>query len=165
MPKTYEKLSNCQIRVESLSLVMKKKIIIVIQFLLIIFLASCATGPKFSEIDSKTILLDKDKSQVVVYRSGVFAFLIQPTIYFDGKKTGACEPNGVFIINTDEGKHTIMAATETDAVLDIQTLKNERVYIKCEIGMGILIGRPKLSIINPKVANDFIKDLSFLGNY
>ena len=143
---------------------MKKKILFLLPFFLI--LTSCAaTGPKFSTLDIETTEIKENNAQIVVYRVGYLGNALKPIISINGVPTGKCETGGVFIVNVNEGNHVVSAATEVENTISLEVYKNEKIYVNCEIGVGLLIGRPKLSVQPKSEAENAIKELSFTGMF
>ena len=132
----------------------------------VLFLVSCAaTGPKFNTLDLETTEINEDKAQIVVYRVGYFGNALKPIISVDGVSTGKCETGGVFFVNVKEGNHIVSATTEAENTISFEIYKNEKVYVNCEIGIGLLIGRPKLSVRSKLEAENAIKELAFTGKF
>ena len=108
---------------------------------------------------------ESNNTQVIIYRDSLFGAAIQPVIYVNGKKTGKCVPNGVFIVNVSPGQLDIRASTEKENSYFTEVKKGETKFIRCEIGMGLIAGRIYFKQLGNEFSVNAISDLSFMGEY
>ncbi len=130
-----------------------------------ITLAGCATGPKQSQLTASQTAAGEGKSQLVIYRTGLLGAAVQPAVRVNGRNTGKCTPKGVFYVDVLPGQNTIAATTEVETTLNVDVLPGKITYVRCRIGIGILIGRPKFNVVSPSTGRMAIKSLSFTGKY
>lgn len=88
------------------------------------------------------------KGQVVFYRPSGLGPLIRCTVRENGAMVGRVADGHYFILPTDPGPHSFTAKTESTDTLRIEVEPDETSYVKCRIGMGLMVGRPNLSPSN-----------------
>lgn len=127
-------------------------------------LAACASGPKLGDVSSTLSKPPAGDGRIYVYRTQVFGgAAVQPTIYIAKQKAGTCVPNGVFIADIPAGSYDAAAQTEIESRVHFSIVAGEEKYIRCQIGMGVFIGEPKLDLIDPAEGHDDVQGLSFTG--
>ena len=63
---------------------------------------------------------------------------------------GSVKNNSKFVVKLyQEGKSEIWARTESKRSVFIDVKFGQKYYLKCAIGMGIMVGRPELNLIYP----------------
>lgn len=118
-------------------------------FSLIVLLAGCAsTSPTITHPTPSFPTPNGNQGLVYFYRVKAFAgSAISYDIHLGDEVIGAIKNGTYFYQIFDPGKYQFWAKTEArkDIFLDVKPGKTY--YIKCEIGMGILVGRPKFTIV------------------
>lgn len=125
--------------------------------------SGCASGAKLSE--AKIATAPPGMSRIAVYRTGIMGAAIQPVVSVDGKQTGKCQPNGVFFVDVKPGMHRVTATTESTAEVQVNTVDNPVSYVECSIGIGWVVGRPKLVGVTSETGEAVIGDLVLTGSY
>lgn len=128
-------------------------------------LSGCASGPTLSDSQNDQQLPVKGMSKIAVYRTGLLGAAIQPTVVVDGTQTGRCTPNGVFMIDVPIGQHNISTTTESTTQTLVETKQGATSYVKCSIGLGFIVGRPKLEVVSGTVGAAEASNLSLTGSY
>ncbi|WP_371225539.1 hypothetical protein [Roseovarius sp. 2305UL8-3] len=82
-----------------------------------------------------------DRARLVVFRTSIMGLAVQPIIKLDGKETRRCSPGVALAADLAPGAHTLSGATEVEATLTVNTAPGTTTYVKCSIGMGLLVGR------------------------
>jgi Protein of unknown function (DUF2846) len=132
-------------------------------FVATIFLAGCATGPKFSDVQGGLPKLPASEGRVYFYRTSILGFAVQPGIYLNGKEVGDCAPNGVFFKDLPPGDYEARVSTEVERKVTFEVDKGEEKFIRCRIGMGLFVGHGILELIDPAKARKDIAGLSYVG--
>ena len=86
-----------------------------------------------------------DKAQIVWYRTGG-ADLISCAVKQNGQKISSLGPNRYFIMLAEPGKQDYVVSSEAKDTLSLDLKAGESLFARCYIGMGILVGRPKIDI-------------------
>ncbi len=128
------------------------------------FVSGCvghsARGIKISELNIP--MNDGEKTQIIVFMENhPFGSSIIPNVIVNGKVTGTCISNGAFIVNVEEGVHTLLASAENTAVLTTTVKRGETKLIKCELGPGFIFSRVYLTEYGQSVINNSV----FTGEY
>lgn len=130
-----------------------------------LLLGACATGKTISETPAAQLALSPSKARIAIYRTAVIGFAVQPAVNVDGRPTGNCTPNSVFYVDVKPGKHEVSARTEVTEAITVRARANRVTYVECSIGIGILVGRPKLIEVTKTQAQYKIRDMAFGGKY
>jgi Protein of unknown function (DUF2846) len=125
--------------------------------------AGCASGPKFSEIQSKIPEIKSGDGRIFVYRDSVFGAAIQPKVYVNGMEVGTSQSNGFFFVDRPSGEYKISAATEVERSLSLALAPNETKYVRSYMSFGILAGRINFELVNAAGGQAAIQGLSFTG--
>ena len=128
-------------------------------------LAACATGKSVTEAPEAQVPLAPGKARIAVYRTGILGAAVQPAVSVDGRKTGSCTPNGVFYVDVRPGKHEITASTEVTETLTVNAGANRVTYVECSIGIGFVVGRPKLQERQAGWGEQKVRELVFTGKF
>ena len=129
----------------------------------LLFISGCASGPSITDLNIN--VNDSKKTQVIIYRDNLFGAAIQPVIYVNGKETGKCITNGVFIVNISPGPLEIRATTEKENTYITDIKLGETKFIRCEIGMGLIAGRIYFKELDKEFSTNAINNLVFTGEY
>lgn len=128
-------------------------------------LAACASGTSMSETPGAMAALGSSESQIVVYRTGIMGAAIQPLVQVDGADTGRCVPNGAFTANVAPGEHTVAISTEVTRSVVVDVTGGETAYVKCSIGLGFMVGRPQLTVVEPSFGRGESAGLVLTGSH
>jgi len=70
-------------------------------------------------------------------------------------------PNGsYFVYDATPGPHTFAASTESTSRRTINVVPGKTYYVRGEIEMGLWVGRPRLTIVDPAEGASAIQDLN-----
>lgn len=127
-------------------------------------LTGCASGPKYSEIKGSIPELNPEQGRIFFYRPSALGAAIQPNILLNGNVVGEMVPQGFFFVDRSPGTYMATARTESEATLEIQLPANETRYVRGSISLGIFVGRPNLTLVDPPEARIELGDLGYTGN-
>ena len=144
---------------------MKKMYRKIILFAFVIFtlgLTGCATlGPVYQKVEK----IPDNSGVIHVYRPSAFAGGgIRPTLYTNKGKTSLAtiHPGGYFTYFAKPGEVDLSAATETESSITLDIKPGQVYYVKLTIGIGLLVGRPHLTIISPEIAEKEISECKLI---
>ncbi|MGH7119559.1 MAG: DUF2846 domain-containing protein [Acetobacteraceae bacterium] len=137
-------------------------------FLAVVFatalLGGCATGPRFTAVESGIPALAPSFSRVWFYRSASYlGSAIQPTIYLNGKAVGYSVPGGFFFADTKPGTCEVSTSTEATKTLTFECPAGAQTYVRTRVYFGVLVGRVYPDLVDPVVGQDAIQTLHFTG--
>lgn len=136
--------------------------------LLLVLLAAvvsgCASGPKYSEIKDSIPALDPEQGRIFFYRPSSIGAAIQPNILVNGSVVGEMVPLGFFYVDRSPGNYVVTASTESEATLQLMLQANQTQYVKGSISIGILVGRPNLTLVDRMNALIEMQDLGYAGS-
>jgi hypothetical protein len=141
----------------------RRRFSVIVALALGLALSACATGPKFTELESTIPALDPSLGRIFIYRTTVFGAAVQPNVKLNGEVVGSAVPNGFFFVDRPPGDYTVSTATEVERSVMLGLRAGETQYVRLNIGMGFLVGRVAPELIHPETGREEIKMLSFAG--
>lgn len=131
-------------------------------FLPLLLMTGCASlGPNYSKVD----LIPNNSGLVYFYRPSSF---VGGGVFYDIK-------NGETVITTlynggyypyfsASGEKEFWAQTESKSSITLDVKTGQTYYIKGEVGVGFLVGRPHLMVVAPEIAEKEIADCKLIPN-
>lgn len=123
--------------------------------------AGCATGPKFSEMQTKIAPLAAGQGRVFVYRDSAFGAAITPNVTINGKVVGVSRASGFFYADLPAGDYRLAAATEVERSLTFSLRAGETKYVKASISFGIVAGRINFDLVNSAAGEQDLQSLAY----
>jgi len=77
-------------------------------------------------------------------------------------KLGALKSGTYSFHLTEPGEKRFWAETESEDSAEFSVEANEAYYIKCEVGMGLFVGRPKLTVVSDVEGEPAVKKLKYV---
>ena len=93
------------------------------------------------------------KGQVVFFRPSGPGMIVGCTVHEGETQVGKLGNGKYFVHVTDPGPHEYKVKSEAKDVLNLEVEPGETEFVRCKIGMGVMVGRPNLS---PATKDDFI---------
>lgn len=103
-----------------------------------------------------------DKGLVYFYRpKKMTGAAISYDVHWNAQTIGAIKNGTFFHTYVDPGMQTFWAKTEAkkQVILNIETGKTY--YVRCRIGFGVLVGRPKFEVVNEAVGRVEVLDCKY----
>ena len=92
------------------------------------------------------------KGQIVIFRPSSMGFAIKCTVRENGAMIGRVGAGKYYVVEVEPGVHTLTAKSEATDTVAVQVEPDETSFVKCNIAMGMMVGRPNLS---PAAQADF----------
>ena len=127
-------------------------------------ISGCASGPKYSEVKNSIPALDPEQGRIFFYRPSVIGAAIQPNILVNGSVVGEMVSKGFFYVDRSPGHYVVSASTESEATLQLMLQASQTQYVKGSISIGILVGRPNLTLVDQMNALSEMQDLGYSGS-
>jgi len=131
--------------------------------LLVLLTAACASGPKFNTVESGLSPLPGGKARIYFYRSTALGVGIQPEIYLNGAVVGKAVAHGVFFVDQNPGNMEVSTASEVEKKLTFGIGAGETRYVKCAVGLGVLVYRIIPELVDEAEARKEIAELAYTG--
>lgn len=133
---------------------------ILVCFVAVLILSSCATlGPQFQKIET----LSDDKGLVYIYRPSSF---IGGGVSYDIKvgetPITTLHNGGYYPYFSNPGEVEFWAKTESRSSVTLDVRPRQIYYIKGTVGVGFIVGRPHLMIVEPGVAEQEIAECKLI---
>ena len=129
-----------------------------------IFVSACASGPKFSEIQTSIPLLKSDQGRIYFFRSSsMFGAAIQPSILLNGAVVGDSQPGGFFFVDQAPGAKEVSTSTEVEKKLTFTLEPGQTRYVRTVIGFGIVAGRVYPELVDNATGEKEIADAGYIG--
>ncbi len=94
------------------------------------------------------------KGQIVIFRPSAMGFAVKCTVRENGAMIGRVGAGKYYVVEVDPGLHTLTTKTESTDTVNVQVEPDETSFVKCNIAMGVMVGRPNLA---PASEADFTK--------
>ena len=130
---------------------------------LLLLLAGCATGAKYTEVGSTIPSLAPSQGRIYFYRPSALGFAVQPDINLNGTKVGTAKPHGFYFVDRAPGNYEVTAATETEKKLTFTIEPRQERFVRLKIQMGVFVGRIVPELVDKAEAEGELKDLSFIA--
>jgi hypothetical protein len=131
----------------------------------LLFITGCVTasrGPVYSKVDK----IPENAGLVYFYRPSSF---IGGAIVYD-IKTGetvitTLHSGGYYPHFSAPGEKEFWAQTESKSSVTLDVQAGQTYYIKGEVGVGFLVGRPHLMVVAPEIAEKEIADCTLISTH
>jgi hypothetical protein len=130
--------------------------------LIVLLLAGCATGAKYSMVASTLPSLTPTKGRIYFYRPSALGAAVQPDIKLNGEKVGTAKPHGFYFVDRDPGSYEVTAATETEKKLTFVLEPGQERYVRLKIQMGVFVGRIVPELVGKPEAEAELEELSYI---
>ena len=131
--------------------------------LCVIAIAGCASGPKFSEMQSKMPTLKASEGRIYVYRDSTFGAAMVPAVLVNGQEAGRSMANSFFYVDVPAGEYKVSATTEVERSVSLVLAGGETKFVKSSIGFGLFAGRPNFELVNEAAGRAALQPLSYSG--
>ena len=131
---------------------------------LMLLLAGCATGPKYTEVISTLPSLTPSEGRIYFYRPSALGAAVQPDIKLNGQKVGTAKPHGFYFVDRAPGDYEVTAATETEKKLTFTLEPRQERYVRLKIQMGLFVGRIVPEPVDKAEAEGDLAGLSFIAD-
>lgn len=127
-------------------------------------LSSCASGPKYAEVQTSIMPVESGKGRIYFYRRELEPGLaVQPTVYVNGVAVGSSQPNGFFFVDRAPGQIEVKTETEVEEKITFTLAAGQTRYVRTYVGMGILVGRVYPELIDPEQGANELKERAYTG--
>ena len=131
---------------------------------LVILLMSCASGPKYSDINTMLPSMNPDEGRIYFYRTAnPFGSGIQPDVKLNGEKVGDSKPGGFFFEDRRAGNYEVILSTEVDKKLTFTLDRAATRYVRMSVGLGVIVYRVYPELVDESTAQSEMQGLSYTG--
>jgi hypothetical protein len=124
-----------------------------------LLLSSCASVQR-EAAPSQADRPERGKALVIFYRERHFVGGgVSYKVFDNGARIGGLPNGAYFVYQATPGAHKFTASTESTAEHVLTLEAGKTYYIRGEVHMGVMVGRPELVIANSKEAESALKDL------
>jgi hypothetical protein len=123
-------------------------------------LLGCATGPAFTKIEK----IPEDTGLVYIYRPGsAFGAAVSYDVKANGNPITHLTPGGYYAYLAKPGEIEFSAKTESTSSLTLDVKAGQTYYIKGTVGVGIIVGRPRLALVTAEIGEKEIVKCKLCG--
>lgn len=120
-----------------------------------LLLTGCGAGKAASDVSGSVpeYRLDESCALIHIYRPGsMMGMAISYNLHLDDEVVFRVKNKSKMTVRvTGEGLKMLWAKTETREELPVDIELGKEYYVRCGIGMGAFVGRPKLEIVDAQV--------------
>jgi hypothetical protein len=93
----------------------RQRVVLGLAVAITLALGACATGPKFTEMQSAIPPLAADQGRIFFHRTNGAGMAMQPTVVVNGVAVGSAVPGSFFFIDRPPTTYVVSATTEAQA--------------------------------------------------
>ena len=98
-------------------------------------------------------------TQIVIYRTSIGGFAVQPKVFVNGTEAALCTPNRATTVKVPPGTYRVTAQTLSEKAVTVSVAEGETAYVKCSITVGLLVGGAKLVVVPAEKAAPIAAEL------
>jgi hypothetical protein len=133
-------------------------------WLLALCLVGCASGPRYSEINSSFAGPSPGNGRIFIYRPSAFGAALQPSVKINDQVVGSAVPHGFFYVDRPAGSYKISTSTEVERNLSLTLDDGQTRYVVLRISMGFVEGHVSPELVDNDKGEQDIKDLHYTGH-
>lgn len=131
--------------------------------LAVLCLVGCASGPRYSEINSTFAEPSAGNGRIFFYRPSTFGAAIQPSVKVNDEVVGSAVPHGFFYVDRPAGSYKISASTEVERNLSLTLDAGQIRYVQLTISMGFVAGHVSPELVENAKGEKDIRALHYTG--
>ncbi len=132
--------------------------------LLVMLLAACASGPKFTELKPEMTARSSDMGRIFFYRPSVFGAALYPDVKLNGEVVGEAKAHGFFFVDRPAGEYVAVTSTEVERKISFTLDKGETKFIRFKVTMGFFAGHVYGELVDAAEAKEEIVDCMYTGS-
>lgn len=114
-------------------------------------MSGCASVPMASmdeDAKAKSFVVQKDKSNIYVYRNESLGSAIPMTVALNGKVAGQSAAQTYFLFEVDPGAHEVSSISENTSTVKLIAVAGKSYYVWQEVKMGMWMARSQLQEVD-----------------
>lgn len=128
-----------------------------------LFLASCASGPSYSEASKTLPPIPEGKGRVFVYRAASFGAAIRPSVEIDDTVIGKSRGQGFLYSDQAPGTHRISIMTEYNHRNTFNVQSGKPTFVRCHVTPGAFAAHVILNEVDPETGESEIQDCKLVA--
>ena len=129
-----------------------------------LMLAGCASGPRYSEVESRIPSLAEGHGRIFVYRAGAMGFGLRPDVMLNGEVAGRSVAEGFFFVDRPPGEYRASATTEVEHSVTFDLAAGQTVFVRSTMELGVVIDHVKLALVDAAQGRGEIATLKYTGD-
>ena len=142
---------------------MKRFVRFAVLILLIVALAACAKGAKFTEVNPDLSSENPDMGRIFFYRPSSFGAALQPDVMLNQEKVGKAISWGFFYVDRPAGKYECVTSTEVKRRVSFILEPGQTRYVRFSASMGFFVGHVYGELVDESVGLKEIKECKYIG--
>jgi hypothetical protein len=128
-----------------------------------IWLAGCASGPRYNEINGQFAPLAAGSGRIFIYRTTAFGAAIQPSVKINDEVVGNAKPKGFFYVDRIAGDYRVSTSTEVERDLSLTLEDGQTRYVRLGISLGFFVGHVYPELVDNQRGEKDISELHYIG--
>lgn len=128
---------------------MKRLFALILSPVLSLMIASCASGPTYSEVKATLPPIPKGQGRIFVYRTALLGAAVQPKVKINDVVVGQAKPRGFFFADRLPGNYEVSATTEWKHKDELTLAPGQRRFVRLNMLPGLMVGH-----VSPEVVAD-----------
>jgi hypothetical protein len=142
---------------------MRRLISISAVVVLVMVMAACASGPKFTDVKPEMIARNPDMGRIFFYRTSMLGAALYPDVLLNGERVGEAKAQGFFFVDRPAGEYVAVTSTEVERKVSFTLDKGETRFIRFKVSMGLFLGHVYGEIVDEAEAKGEIVDCVYTG--
>jgi hypothetical protein len=127
------------------------------------FLAACASGPKFTELKPDMYARNPDMGRIFFYRTSALGAALSPDVMLNGEKVGEAKAQGFFFVDRPAGEYVAVTSTEVERKVSFTLDKGQTRFIRFNVSIGFFVGHVYGELVDEAEGKQQIIDCKYTG--
>lgn len=130
---------------------------------LLLTVASCASGLKFTQVNPNTAPKSADIGRIFFYRPSALGAGLRPDVLLNGEKVGEAISWGFFYVDRPPGNYEVVTSTEVKRKLTFVLEKGQTRFVRFSTSFGFFVGHVYGELVDENVGLSEIQESRYTG--
>ena len=127
------------------------------------FLFSCASGPRFTEVQPNMFSESPELGRIFFYRTSVLGAALRPDVLLNNETVGEAIAQGFFYVDRRPGNYVVVTSTEVERKVSFTLESGQTRFIRFSTSFGFFVGHVYGELVEESVGLSEIKDCKYTG--
>lgn len=128
-----------------------------------VFLSSCASGMKFSQVNPSIAPPNPEFGRIFFYRPSSLGAAIRPGVILNGEKVGEAISHGFFYVDRPPGTYEAVTSTEVTRKVSFVLEKGQTRFIRFNMSFGFFVGHVYGELVEQDAGFKEIQECKYTG--
>lgn len=142
---------------------MKRIVRLVVCLGFAVFLSSCASGMKFTQVNPGIAPPNPELGRIFFYRPSALGAALKPDVVLNGVKVGEAISHGFFYVDRPAGTYEAVTSTEVSRKISFVLEKGQTRFIRFNTSFGFFVGHVYGELVEQNVGLEEIQECKYTG--